>query len=152
VSVLVASRAMLDEIAASIPSVAERLVAAFWPGPLTIALPARSGLPARLTAASGTIAARISSHPIAQKIVSALGRPLTATSANPGGSPPAGEVGEARAYFGARVDVYVDGGPSTPGPASSVVDCSVTPPRLVREGAIALDRIEAAAGMRLRRE
>jgi L-threonylcarbamoyladenylate synthase len=152
VSVLVASRAMLDEIAASIPSVAERLVAAFWPGPLTIALPARSGLPARLTAGSGTIAARISSHPIAQKIVSALGRPLTATSANPGGSPPAGAIAAARAYFGARVDVYVDGGPSAPGPASSVVDCSVTPPRLIREGAIALDCIEAAAGMRLRRE
>jgi L-threonylcarbamoyladenylate synthase len=152
VSVLVASRAMLDEIAASISPVAERLVAAFWPGPLTIALPARSGLPARLTAGSGTIAARISSHPIAQKIVSTLGRPLTATSANPGGCPPAGEVESARAYFGARVDVYVDGGPSAPGPASSVVDCSATPPRLVREGAIALDRIEAAAGMRLRRE
>jgi L-threonylcarbamoyladenylate synthase len=152
VSVLVASCAMLGEIAASIPFVAERLVAAFWPGPLTIALPARSGLPTRLTAGSGTIAARISSHPIAQQIVSALGRPLTATSANPGGSPPAAEVGAARAYFGACVDVYVDGGPSAAGPASSVVDCSVTPPRLVREGAIALDRIEAAAGMRLRRE
>jgi L-threonylcarbamoyladenylate synthase len=152
VSVLVASRAMLDDIATSIPPVAERLVAAFWPGPLTIALPAKSGLPARLTAGTGTIAARISSHPIAQKIVSTLSRPLTATSANPGGSSPADQVGAARAYFGARVDVYVDGGPSAPGPASTVVDCSVMPPRLVREGSIALERLEAVAGMRLRRE
>jgi tRNA threonylcarbamoyl adenosine modification protein (Sua5/YciO/YrdC/YwlC family) len=152
ISVLVASRAMLDEIAAPLSSVTERLVAAFWPGPLTIALCAKSSLPARLTAGSGTIAARISSHPIAQQIVSALRRPLTATSANPGGSPPAGEIGAARAYFGARVDVYVDGGPSAAGPASSVLDCSVTPPRLIREGAIALDRIEAVAGMRVRRE
>jgi L-threonylcarbamoyladenylate synthase len=152
VSVLVASRAMLDEIAASISPVADRLIAAFWPGPLTIALPARTGLPARLTAGSGTIAARVSSHPIAERIVSSLGRPLTATSANPGGASPPGDVAAARAYFATGVDVYVDGGPSTPGPASSVVDCSVTPPRLIRQGAVSLDRIEAAAGMRLRRE
>jgi tRNA threonylcarbamoyl adenosine modification protein (Sua5/YciO/YrdC/YwlC family) len=152
VSVLVASRAMLDEITSSVSPVAERLVAAFWPGPLTIALPARAGVLLRLTAGSGTIAARISSHPIAQAIVEALGRPLTATSANPGGLPPARDVAAARAYFGARIDVYADGGPSTPGPASTVVDCSTPSPRLLREGAIPLDRLEAAAGMRLRRE
>jgi len=152
VSVLVASRPMLDEIASTIPPIAERLAAAFWPGPLTIVFPAKSGLSARLTAGSGTIAARVSSHAIAQRIVTALGRPLTATSANPGGSPPAREVAAARAYFGGRVEVYVDGGPTAAGPASTVVDCSVTPPRLVREGAIAIGRIEAAAGMRLRRE
>jgi L-threonylcarbamoyladenylate synthase len=151
VSVLVSSRAMLDEIASSVSPAAENLIAAFWPGPLTIALPARAEVLLRLTGGSGTIAARVSSHPIAQAIVAALGGPLTATSANPGGSPPAGDVAAARAYFGSRVDVYVDDGPSARGTASTVIDCSAPVPRLVREGAIPLDRIEAAAGMRLRR-
>jgi L-threonylcarbamoyladenylate synthase len=152
VSVLVASRAMLDEIASSVSPAAESLMAAFWPGPLTIALPARAEVLPRLTGGSGTIAARVSSHPSAQAIVAALGRPLTATSANPGGSPPAGDVAAARAYFGGRVDVYVDGGPSASGPASTVVDCSTPSPRLLREGAIPLDRLEVVAGVRLRRE
>jgi L-threonylcarbamoyladenylate synthase len=152
VSVLVASRAMLDDIASSISPVAERLIVAFWPGPLTIALQARAGVLSSLTGASGTIAARVSSHPMAQTIVAALGRPLTATSANPGGSTPASDIAAARAYFGSRVDVYVDGGPSAHGPASTIVDCSAPVPRLLREGAISLDRIEAAAGVRLRRE
>ena len=151
-SVLVASRAMLEEIVASIPPVAGRLMEAFWPGPLTIVLRAKDGLSARLTAGSGTIAVRLSSHPLAQAIVAALGRPLTATSANPGGLPPALDVAAARAYFGSRVDVYVDGGRSPAGPASTVVDCSATALRLVREGSVPLDRLEAAAGLRLQRE
>ena len=152
VSVLVASRAMLDDIASSVSPVAERLIAAFWPGPLTIALPARPAVLRTLTAGSGTIAARVSSHPIARAIVTALGKPLTATSANPGGSPPARDKEAARAYFGSRVDLYVDAGSSAHGLASTVVDCAVPVPRLLREGAVALDSLEAAAGMRLRRE
>ena len=152
ISVLVASRAMLDDVASSVSAVAERLIAAFWPGPLTIALPARSAVLPPLTAGSGTIAARVSSHPIAQAIVTGLGRPLTATSANPGGSPPARNTAAARAYFGSHVDLYVDAGSSAHGLASTVVDCSASVPRLVREGAVALGALEAAAGMRLRRE
>jgi tRNA threonylcarbamoyl adenosine modification protein (Sua5/YciO/YrdC/YwlC family) len=152
VSVLVASRAMLDDIASPVSPAAERLITAFWPGPLTIALRARAGVLGRLTGKQGTIAARISSHPTARAIVAALGRPLTATSANPGGSPPAVDVVAARAYFGDRVDVYVDGGASARGPASTVVDCSTRVPRVLREGAIPLARLEAVAGVRLRRE
>jgi L-threonylcarbamoyladenylate synthase len=152
VSVLVASRAMLDDFVADVPAVAERLIEKFWPGALTIALTARSTVPARLTAGTGTIGARVSSHPVAQAIVTALGRPLTATSANPGGAPPPGEVATARGYFSERVAVYVDAGPAAGSPASTVLDCSTPTPRLVRAGAIPLEAIEAAAGMRVRRE
>lgn len=152
ISVLVASRAMLEGIAAAIPDVAERLIAAFWPGALTIAFPAKPGLSPVLTAGGDTIAARISSHPIAQALVERVGRPLTATSANPGGLAPPSEVRAARGYFGSRVDVYVDGGRTAGGPASTVVDCSQGVPKLSREGAIPLAAVERAAGMRLRRE
>jgi len=152
VSVLVASRAMLDEIVASISDVAERLIDELWPGPLTLAFTARSGVPEMLTGGSGTIAARISSHPTARALVARLGRPLTSTSANPAGAAPALDVEAARRYFGDEVDAYVDGGRTRGGPASTVVDCSQAVPRLVREGAIPRAAIEAAAGMRLARE
>jgi tRNA threonylcarbamoyl adenosine modification protein (Sua5/YciO/YrdC/YwlC family) len=152
VSVLVASRAMLDEIVGAVTGVAERLIERFWPGALTLAFAAKPHVSSALTGGGRTIAARISSEPIARAIVERLRRPLTATSANPGGAPAAVEVAAARAYFGPRVDVYVDGGRALGGAGSTVVDCSTDVPRLVREGAIPLAAIEAVAGMRLRRE
>lgn len=151
ISVLVASRAMLESLVSSIPAVAERLIERFWPGALTIAFPARAGLPARLTGGGATVAARVSSHATAQTLVERLGRPITSTSATPGGEPPALEVARARAYFGAGVDAYVDGGRVAGGLGSTVVDCSGKSLVLVRAGSIAPARIEAAAGMRLAR-
>lgn len=152
VSVLVSSREMLESLVAEVPTAAERLIERFWPGALTIAFAARPELSSRLTAGTGTIGARISSHPVAQAIVAKLGRPLTATSANPGGSPPPAAIDVARGYFAERVATYVDAGPTAGGPPSTVVDCSTATPRLVRVGAIPLEAIEAAAGMRVRRE
>ena len=152
IAVLVASRAMLQQIAASIPPFAEVLMAEFWPGPLTLAFRARAGVSAVLTGGSDTVAARISSHAIACILVERLGRPLTSPSANPAGAPPPRDVESARAYFGSRVDAYVDGGASAAGAASTVVDCSTDPPRLVRAGAIPAAAIEAVAEMQLRRE
>ncbi len=145
-SVLVSSRGMLETLVVAIPRSAERLIEQFWPGPLTIALVARPEVAARLKGAGGTIAARISSHPVAQALVERFGRPITATSANPGGSPAATEIAAARAYFG------VDAGAAAGGEPSTVLDCSSELPRLVRAGAIALDRIEAVAGMHVVRE
>lgn len=152
ISVLVASRAMLDEIVDAVTGVAERLIERFWPGALTLAFAAKPHASSALTGGGRTIAVRISSQPVAQAIVERLRRPLTATSANPGGAPAAVDVAAARAYFGPRVDVYVDGGRALGGAGSTVVDCSTDVPRLVREGAIPLAVIEAVAGMRVRRE
>lgn len=150
VSVLVASRAMLDQIVETVPAVAERLMNEFWPGALTLAFAARAGLSPVLTGGGVTIAARISSHPIARALVERLGRPVTSTSANPGGSPPAVEVTQARAYFADAVDVYVDGDRTPGGPGSTVVDCTADEFVVVREGAIPAARIAAVARVRLR--
>jgi L-threonylcarbamoyladenylate synthase len=151
VSVLVASRTMLETLVVSIPDVAARLMEAFWPGALTIAFRARPDLSPVLTGGGATIAARLSSHPVARSLVEHSGKPVTATSANPGGSPPPAEVSVARGYFGAAVDVYLDAGPTPGGPGSTVVDCSQGDLRLVREGAVPVARIEAVAEVRLRR-
>jgi tRNA threonylcarbamoyl adenosine modification protein (Sua5/YciO/YrdC/YwlC family) len=146
ISVLVESRAMLDGIAAAVPDAAERLIAAFWPGPLTIVLRAREDLSPFLTRGRGTIGVRISSHPVAQSLVVRLGRPMTSTSANPGGLEPAMDIGEARRYFGETVNVYVDGGRLQPSGGSTVVDCSGGRPVVLREGAIPLALVERAVG------
>lgn len=147
--VLVSSRSMLLEIVAALSGAAERLIEEFWPGALTLVLPARAHLSPLLTANRGTIGVRISSHPVARSLVERLGRPVTATSANPGGEPPAMEVAQARRYFGSAVDAYVDGGPTGGEPASTVVDLSAGPPRLLREGAIPVAMIERACGAKI---
>jgi len=100
---LIAERAQLSSLTLVIPSPYERLMAAFWPGPLTLLFPARPELSAFLTGGTGTVGARISSHPVAREFVAAFGAPLTATSANRSGMPAACSAEEVRAQLGAGI-------------------------------------------------
>src|SRR5258707_11968022 len=110
ISVIVADRAMVARVVARVPLPAAALMDHFWPGPLTLVLPARDDLPPELTAGSGRIAVRVSSHPVARALTAALGEPLTATSANRAGEAPACDVAAARRALGDDISVYVDGG------------------------------------------
>ena len=112
-SLLVSGREMLATLCSEISPLAERLMAQHWPGPLTLALPARPGLPASIVA-DGYVAVRVSPHPLGQTLVVAAGRPITATSANPAGSPPPRTVSEVAAYFAPESCLILDGG-TTPG-------------------------------------
>lgn len=132
-------------VAADVPPLARRLAARFWPGPLTLVLPARPGLPPALTAGTGTIGVRAPGQPIAAAIVDRLDRPVTAPSANPPGAAPPRDVAAARAHFGERVAVYVDGG-RLAGGASTVVTIEGRGVRVVREGPIDEAAIHAAMG------
>jgi L-threonylcarbamoyladenylate synthase len=143
ISVLVSDVTMLAEVAAAVPAAAERLIERFWPGPLTLVFSARPDLPAGLTAGSGSIGVRVSSDATAQALVAALGRPLTAPSANPAGMTPPRRIDEARAYFGTSVDLYLDGGTLPGEPASTVVDVRGGF-RLLRAGAIDFADVRAA--------
>lgn len=142
-SVLVSDRDMLEGLVDGISPAAQALVERFWPGPLTIVFAARPELPAALTAGSGSIGVRISSHPTAQALVAALGRPLTSPSANPAGKPPPKRIEEARRYFGNHVDCYLDAGALPGEPASTVVDVR-DGLRLVRAGAIDFTALQSA--------
>ena len=115
---------------------AQKLMNHFWPGPLTLVLPARKGLPRPLLSREGKIGVRISSHPVAKQLPQALGRPVTATSANPSGEKPARTAEEVAGYFGATVDLIVDGGEAPADRPSTVVDVRAAKPKLIREGAI----------------
>jgi L-threonylcarbamoyladenylate synthase len=136
-------------IAREVPEIARRLAAAFWPGPLTIVMPARSGIPNALVGPDGGVGIRVSSHPIARALAYGLGRPITATSANRSGQAPARTIGEARATLGDKVKVFVEGGTLTGDVPSTVVQCDRDGWRLLRAGAIGVDKIEAVPSIGL---
>jgi L-threonylcarbamoyladenylate synthase len=144
--VLVSDRSMLDSLVAGIPPLAETLIARFWPGPLTLVLPARKDIPRALINSAGGIGVRISSHPIALELVIALGRPLTATSANPSGKPGARTIAQARDYFSGKVEIFVDGGALTSPNASTVAEVINDKLRIIRAGEIANDKLEQTVG------
>jgi len=141
--VLVRDLAMAESMSAGFPPRAIRLAERFWPGPLTIVVPARPGLAEPLVAGTGTIGVRVSGHPVATALVSELDGPVTAPSANPPGADPPRRLAEARAYFGDAVQAYLDGG-TLPGGASTVVAVDRQDVRVLREGLISRAAVDAA--------
>ncbi|HXR23710.1 MAG TPA: L-threonylcarbamoyladenylate synthase [Candidatus Binataceae bacterium] len=144
VALIVADLAMARQVVVEIPATALRLAQTFWPGPLTMILPARSGLNAALLGNGGGVGLRVSSHPIAHALVQRLGRPLTATSANLAGEPPADSIEQARAAFGNKVAVYLEGGRLGLTPASTVIAFDRSLPHVLRQGPISEGEIAAA--------
>jgi tRNA threonylcarbamoyl adenosine modification protein (Sua5/YciO/YrdC/YwlC family) len=120
---------------------ARLLAEAVWPGPLTLVLPdPGKAYPAAVRGPTGGVAVRDTPHPVARRLVQALGEPLTSTSANRRGEPPARSPGEVSRVLegldpGARVAV-LHGGTLPPSPPSTIVDCTSHPPRVLREGAL----------------
>ncbi|HEX7480750.1 MAG TPA: L-threonylcarbamoyladenylate synthase [Polyangiales bacterium] len=134
IGVLVADARGLDALARELPPRARALAARYWPGPLTLVVRAVAGLPPELQK-DGKIGVRVPGPSLALDLVRAFGGPLTATSANLTGQPPARTSVEARAVFGKRLDFVVDG-ESPGGLASTVVDVTTDPVTLLRRGAI----------------
>lgn len=125
---------------------ATRLAVAFWPGPLTLVLPASSKLPVHVRGPGGTIAIRATSHAGMRLLLRAWRKPLTSTSANRPKEPPAISAAAVRSALEAvRAPGHIlilDGGELPPSAPSTIVDCSKQPPRLLREGAIATEDLE----------
>ncbi|HUN59464.1 MAG TPA: L-threonylcarbamoyladenylate synthase [Candidatus Binataceae bacterium] len=130
-------------LASDVPAIARRLSDRFWPGPLTLVLAARIGLHDSLIGPDGGVGVRVSPHSIASALAAGLGHPITATSANLAGEPPATTVAAARAAFSDRVSVYLDGGELTATTPSTIVVCDHNGWRVIRAGAIATDQIIA---------
>jgi L-threonylcarbamoyladenylate synthase len=148
---LVSGPAMVEEWGLVMSPSASTLSAAFWPGPLTLVLRGGEGrLPDELRGGEGGIAVRHTSHPGIARLVAALGRPLTSTSANRPGQPAAPGPDRIREVFGPEIDrgelLVLDGGVLGNVPPSTLVDCTGPMPRLVREGAIPRGELRRAAG------
>jgi L-threonylcarbamoyladenylate synthase len=131
------------------PAQARRLAAAFWPGALTLVLTASPDLPPRLLGGGHTVGVRISSHPVAASLARASGGPIVATSANLSGGPAPSTAAEVRQVLGESAALILDGGSTRGGSASTVLDMTVDPPRLVRSGAVPIAAIEQVLGRRL---
>jgi L-threonylcarbamoyladenylate synthase len=148
---LVADRAMAEAQGLAFNAAASALARAFWPGPLTLVLPGGSGrLPDALRGPEGGIAVRWTSHRGMARLVGVLGEPLTSTSANLPGSPPAPGAEAIVRDFASAVEagmlLVLDGGVLGNSPSSTVVDCTQPAARLIREGALTLGELRRAAG------
>jgi len=150
ITLLLADAAQASAIGQWPPSAA-RLARAFWPGGLTIVVPQRPDgrLPAALTGGAATIGLRVPDHPAPRSLAGAVG-PLPTTSANVSGLPEATDAAGIVAQLGDAVDLVLDGGPAHGGQASTVVDCSVDPPSILRQGAIPWSSIKTALARPIR--
>lgn len=122
-------------------SLFDALSARHWPGALTIVASARSEIPEELTAGTATLGVRLPDDSSVRELVRACGGALTATSANPAGSPPARTAQEVLNYFPAGLDLIIDGGDTRSDKPSTVVDVSGKEPRLIREGVITREQL-----------
>lgn len=148
---LVSSEGMAEEWGLVFSRAASALAAAFWPGPLTLVLKGGEGrLPERLRGAEGGIAVRYTSHRGICRLVEACAVPLTSTSANRPGGPPAAGAAGILTLFGDAVRagglLVLDGGVLGNVPPSTLIDCTEPVPRLVREGAIPRAELRRAVG------
>ena len=144
--VLIRHRKDLESLISEISPSAELLMNACRPGPLTIVFRAHSGIPPLLTAGTGTIGIRHSAAASVQRLLDTVGGPLTGTSANRSGALPAVTAQDVLASLGADVDLILDGGRTPGGFASTVVDTTVMPVRLIREGALSRSAVLSVIG------
>ncbi len=146
---IAADRRSVLECVREFSDAAERLASAFWPGALTLVLPASPSLPPRLLGNGHSVGIRISPHPVAAALAGAFGSAIVATSANRSGQPAPMTAHDVHQALGEDVALILDGGPTQGGHASTVLDLTTDPPRVVRAGAIPLTAIEQALGRRL---
>lgn len=140
---IVDNPSQLSLLAAEIPAAFDMLMARFWPGPLTLVFPGAGSLPEMLSGERGTIGVRVSSHPVARRLVRGFGRPITATSANLSGHQPAVAADGVRDQLGSAVDVVLDGGETPGGQGSTILGWQEGRICLLRAGVIPFAGIEA---------
>jgi tRNA threonylcarbamoyl adenosine modification protein (Sua5/YciO/YrdC/YwlC family) len=144
VPVLVGSWRTVNGLVEQLPDVAKDLIAAFWPGALTLVLRQGSGLAWDLGDTKGTVAIRMPLHPVALELLAETG-PLAVSSANKHGMPAPVTASEAEAQLGAAVAVYLDGGPAEDRTPSTIVDLTGDVPLVLREGAVSRDALAGVA-------
>lgn len=141
-SVLVPSVEVAADLAAGLPEAVRRLMQAFWPGALTVVVKASPKIPTVLTATAGTAGLRMPAGSVAQALLAAFGGPLIGTSANKSGGADPADARTVQKAIGGQIDLILDGGRVTLGVPSTVIDCTVQPARILREGAIARAQLQ----------
>ena len=145
-NVLVDGMGMVETVCRDIPGDAYRLAEAFWPGPLTMILWGNSALPSIVPAGGGTQGVRCPDHPDTLAVIKALDRPLACPSANLSGQPSPKSANDVLAQLGGNIDAVLDGGPCSVGVESTILDLTATPYRILRQGGLGREKIEAVLG------
>jgi L-threonylcarbamoyladenylate synthase len=140
VPVLIGEASTLAGLVNRVPDVATRLAEAFWPGGLTLVVEHAPSLAWDLGDAEGTVAVRLPDDDVARDLLRRTG-PLAVSSANRSGRPPATTADQATTQLGMHAAVVLDGGPRNSSAASTIVDCTGPTPRVLRIGAIPVDRL-----------
>lgn len=151
ISVIVADDREVSLLTGEMPVAAQILMQTFWPGPLTLLFYASPAVSPRLTGGTGKIGIRVSSHTIARRLAAGLAGPLTATSANLSGERECTTAGEVLAAFGEDLAAIIDGGTTTGGLGSTILDVTVSPPLVRREGVVSRGEILDALTVPVRR-
>jgi L-threonylcarbamoyladenylate synthase len=142
IAVLLGDQKDLDQVAEEPNTLARNLAKRFWPGPITLIVPRNTRLPDIISPAP-TLGVRIPDHPVALRLLQAAG-PLAVTSANLSGQPNASTAAEVLAQLEDRVHLILDGGKTPGGVPSTVVDCTVPTPKILRPGPITMEDLQAA--------
>ena len=146
IPVLLSSTADLSLVAGPLPARIHRFIESLWPGPLTVVVPAKDGLPGEVTVASPggvrTIAVRVPDHDLARKLIKNAGGAVAATSANLSGQSPATTAGDAISHLGSRLRAVLDGGPAPGGVASTIITITPKGPEILRLGDLTASDLE----------
>lgn len=136
----------LERYCAQVPDTAYRLAEAFWPGPLTMILPRKPIVPLRTTGGLDTVGVRCPDHPVTRAIIQAAGVPVAAPSGNTSGRPSPTNAADMLEDMDGKIDGIVDGGACRVGVESTIIDLTVTPPRLLRPGGLPLEDLRRILG------
>lgn len=142
VSILISRIDDLDELVKTIPPAAEAIINGLWPGGITLVFSASGLVPENLTAGTEKIGIRLPLHPVSVRLLSELGRPVTATSANLSGHPGGARIDDLPEAIIKNADLVLDAGPLPGGAGSTIVDVTVDPPKILREGVVPAARIQ----------
>ncbi len=140
-SLMVAGKEAAEALCRDVPPAAYALMDAFWPGPLTLILPAREEIPSVVLAGGKSVGLRCPDHPLTRELLRLCALPLAAPSANPSGEAAAVSAEEVLAYFRGRIPAVVDGGACPAGEPSTVLDMSQKPWKILRQGALSEEKI-----------
>ncbi|MCX6539192.1 MAG: L-threonylcarbamoyladenylate synthase [Acidobacteria bacterium] len=141
VPLIAGSLDQLVAVAGGLPALARALAERFWPGPLTLVIPAWKGLSVAIHGGQGTVAVRVPGHLVARSLCEAFGHPITSTSANLSGGTPPADADAVATSLASSLAMLLDCGRTPGGPSSTIVDVLSGAPRLVRPGAIAWEQV-----------
>ena len=136
----------LETYCENVPEAAYRLAGRFWPGPLTMILPRKPIVPLRTTGGLETVGVRCPRHPVTLAVIRAAGVPIAAPSGNTSGRPSPTTARDMMEDMDGKIDGVFDGGPCSVGVESTIIDLTVTPPRLLRPGGLPLEDLRSVLG------